>query len=28
MLEKQIQFVLDGKNKEVEKRYRYYAEYN
>ncbi|MDQ6723635.1 MAG: hypothetical protein M3Z01_05150 [Thermoproteota archaeon] len=27
-LEKQIQFVLDGKNKEVEKRYKYYAEYN
>lgn len=28
LLEKQIQIVLDGKNKEVEKRYRYYAEYN
>ena len=27
-LEKQIQFVIDGKNKEVEKRYKYYAEYN
>jgi len=27
-LEKQIQVVLDGKNKEVEKRYKYYAEYN
>ncbi len=27
-LEIQIQFVLDGKNKEVEKRYKYYAEYN
>ena len=28
LLEKQIQFVLDGKNKEVEKRYKYYVEYN
>jgi hypothetical protein len=28
LLEKQIQIVLDGKNKEVEKRYKYYAEYN
>lgn len=28
ILEKQIQSVLDGKNKEVEKRYKYYAEYN
>ena len=28
LLEKQIQFVLDGKNKEVEKRYRYYVEYS
>jgi hypothetical protein len=27
-LQKNIQIVLDGKNKEVEKRYRYYAEYN
>ena len=27
-LEKQIQIVLDGENKDVEKRYRYYAEYN
>jgi hypothetical protein len=27
-LEKQIQIVMDGKNKEVEKRYKYYAEYN
>jgi hypothetical protein len=27
-LEKQIQFVVDGKNKEVEKRYKYFAEYN
>ena len=27
-LEKQIQFVIDGKNKEVEKRYKYFAEYN
>jgi hypothetical protein len=27
-LEKQIKFVLDGKNKEVEKRYKYYVEYN
>ncbi|MBA3750715.1 MAG: hypothetical protein H0X03_07500 [Nitrosopumilus sp.] len=26
-LEEQIQVVLDGKNKEVEKRYKYYAEY-
>ncbi len=28
LLEKQIKYVLDGKNKEVEKRYKYYAEYN
>jgi hypothetical protein len=28
LLEKQIQFVLDGQNKEVEKRYRYYVEYS
>ncbi len=27
-LQRQIQIVLEGKNKEVEKRYRYYAEYN
>jgi len=27
-LQQQIQIVLDGKNKEVEKRYKYYAEYN
>jgi hypothetical protein len=27
-LRQQIQIVLDGKNKEVEKRYKYYAEYN
>jgi hypothetical protein len=27
-LEKQIQLVMDGKNKEVEKRYKYYAEYS
>jgi hypothetical protein len=27
-LEKQTQLVLDGKNKEVEKRYKYYADYN
>jgi|SRR5919112_3898739 hypothetical protein len=27
-LQKQIQIVLDGENKDVEKRYRYYAEYN
>ncbi len=27
-LQKQIEIVLDGKNKEVEKRYKYYAEYN
>ena len=27
-LQQQIQTVLDGKNKEVEKRYKYYAEYN
>ena len=27
-LEKQIQFVIDGKNKEVEKRYKYFAEYS
>jgi hypothetical protein len=27
-LEKQIKFVIDGKNKEVEKRYKYFAEYN
>jgi hypothetical protein len=27
-LKQQIQIVLDGKNKDVEKRYKYYAEYN
>ncbi len=27
-LQQQIQIVLNGKNKEVEKRYKYYAEYN
>ncbi|MDQ4072764.1 MAG: hypothetical protein M3162_00530 [Thermoproteota archaeon] len=27
-LNRHIQIVLDGKNKEVEKRYKYYAEYN
>lgn len=27
-LQQQIQTVLDGENKEVEKRYKYYAEYN
>ncbi len=27
-LQHQIQIVLNGKNKEVEKRYKYYAEYN
>ncbi len=27
-LQLQIQIVLNGKNKEVEKRYKYYAEYN
>ena len=27
-LAKQIQFVIEVKNKEVEKRYKYFAEYN
>ena len=28
ILQNQIELVNDGKNKEVEKRYRYYSEYN
>jgi hypothetical protein len=28
LLNKQIKIVMEGNNKEVEKRYRYYAEYN
>ncbi len=28
LLDKETKTVLDGKNKEVEKRYKYYVEYN